>query len=105
MATAAVTIGRTFNDPDPGAGRVERSEIRRISVRLVPFLFVLYICAYIDHQNLGFAWLQMKLDLKFSAAAYSFGFGVFFLGYALFEVPSNLVLALHLRRQMRLSVL
>ncbi|MGQ0648634.1 MAG: MFS transporter [Gemmatimonadaceae bacterium] len=63
-----------------------------MSVRLMPFLFVLYIFNFLDRTNVGLAALQMNRDLQFSAAAFGFGAGVFFVGYALFEVPSNLVL-------------
>ncbi len=61
--------------------------------RLLPFLFVLYVVCFLDRVNLGFAALQMNQDLGFSPAVYGFGAGIFFLGYVLFEVPSNLVLA------------
>jgi MFS transporter, ACS family, tartrate transporter len=61
--------------------------------RLIPFLFLLYIVAYLDRINVGFAALQMNRALGFSATVYSFGAGIFFLSYALFEVPSNVILA------------
>ena len=61
--------------------------------RLIPFLFLLYIVAYVDRINVGFAALQMNQALGLSATTYSFGAGVFFLSYALFEVPSNVILA------------
>ena len=61
--------------------------------RLIPFLFLLYIVAYLDRINVGFAALQMNQGLGFSATTYSFGAGIFFLSYALFEVPSNVILA------------
>jgi ACS family tartrate transporter-like MFS transporter len=64
----------------------------RITRRLIPFLFLLYIVAYLDRVNVGFAALQMKADLGFSDAVYGLGAGIFFLGYFLFEVPSNLIL-------------
>jgi ACS family tartrate transporter-like MFS transporter len=67
--------------------------LRKISWRLLPFLFVLYVVAWLDRVNVGFAALQMNADLKFSDAAFGFGSGIFFLGYCLFEVPSNLILA------------
>jgi ACS family tartrate transporter-like MFS transporter len=67
--------------------------LRKISWRLIPFLFVLYVVAWLDRVNVGFAALQMNGDLKFSDAAFGFGSGIFFLGYCLFEVPSNLILA------------
>jgi ACS family tartrate transporter-like MFS transporter len=60
--------------------------------RLVPFLLVGYIVAWIDRVNVGFAALQMNHQLGFTPAVYGFGAGVFFIGYALFEVPSNLLL-------------
>jgi MFS transporter, ACS family, tartrate transporter len=64
-----------------------------VTRRLLPFLFVLYVVCFLDRVNLGFAALQMNQDLGFSPAVYGFGAGIFFLGYVLFEVPSNLVLA------------
>ena len=60
--------------------------------RLLPLLFVSYIVAFLDRVNVGFAKLQMAADLGFSDAVYGFGAGIFFLGYFLFEVPSNLLL-------------
>jgi ACS family tartrate transporter-like MFS transporter len=66
--------------------------LRKVTLRLIPFLFVLYIAAWLDRVNVGFAALQMNSDLGFSSAAFGFGSGVFFLGYCLFEVPSNLIL-------------
>jgi MFS family permease len=66
------------------------AKVRR---RLVPFLFLLYIFAYLDRINVGFASLQMNRALGFSAAVYGFGAGVFFLSYTAFEIPSNVILA------------
>ncbi|HVO27557.1 MAG TPA: MFS transporter [Candidatus Margulisiibacteriota bacterium] len=62
-------------------------------MRLLPVLLGLYLLAYLDRVNVGIAALQMNADLKFSAATFGFGAGIFFLGYALCEVPSNLILA------------
>jgi ACS family tartrate transporter-like MFS transporter len=67
--------------------------MRRVSGRLLPFLFLLYVVCFIDRTNVSFAALQMNRDLGLSAAVYGLGAGVFFVGYALFEVPSNLILA------------
>ena len=67
--------------------------LRRVSARLLPLLFTLYLVAYIDRVNVGIAALQMNADLNFGAATFGFGAGIFFLGYALFEIPSNLILA------------
>jgi ACS family tartrate transporter-like MFS transporter len=69
------------------------STIRKVSWRLLPLLFVLFIASFLDRTNLGVASLQMNGDLALSATAYAFGAGVFYFGYALFEVPSNLILA------------
>jgi ACS family tartrate transporter-like MFS transporter len=74
-------------------GTPERTALRKVTRRLLPFLFVLYVVCFLDRVNLGFAALQMNHDLGFSPAVYGFGAGIFFLGYVLFEVPSNLVLA------------
>ena len=65
---------------------------RKIAWRLMPIMLVCYMVAYIDRVNVGFAKLQMLSDLKFTESVYGFGAGVFFLGYFLFEVPSNLIL-------------
>jgi D-galactonate transporter len=65
---------------------------KRVAWRIVPLLFVCYIVAYMDRVNVGFAKLQMLADLGFSDTIYGLGAGFFFLGYFLFEVPSNLLL-------------
>ena len=69
------------------------SALRKVRWRLIPFLFLLYIVAYLDRVNVGFAGIDMSRDLGFSAAVYGLGSGIFFLSYTLFEVPSNLILA------------
>jgi len=71
----------------------ERNAVKRVNWRLLPFLFLLYLIASIDRSNVAFAALQMNHDLGFSASVYGFGAGIFFLGYCLFEIPSNLILA------------
>jgi D-galactonate transporter len=70
----------------------EDATFRKVSARLIPFLFVLYIIAFLDRVNVGFAKLQMAADLKFSDTVYGFGAGIFFFGYFFFEVPSNVIL-------------
>jgi ACS family tartrate transporter-like MFS transporter len=72
---------------------IEAVTMARVNRRLLPFLFLLYVVCFIDRTNVSFAALQMNRDVGFSDAVYGLGAGVFFLGYALFEVPSNLVLA------------
>jgi len=64
----------------------------RINWRLLPLLIACYMFAYLDRVNVGFAKLQMQSDLGFSDAAYGVGAGIFFIGYVLFEIPSNLML-------------
>ncbi len=70
----------------------ETNVYRKITWRIMPFIVICYLCAYLDRVNVGFAKLQMISDLDFSDAVYGFGAGVFFIGYFLFEVPSNLAL-------------
>jgi ACS family tartrate transporter-like MFS transporter len=64
----------------------------RIAWRLIPYIFLLYILAYLDRVNVGFAALQMKSDLHLSNTVYGTGAGIFFLGSCLFDLPSNLML-------------
>jgi MFS transporter, ACS family, tartrate transporter len=72
---------------------LERATMRKVSIRLLPILFVLYIASYLDRTNVSIAALQMNKAIGLSSAAYGFGAGVFFIGYGLLEVPSNLFLA------------
>jgi len=65
---------------------------RKIAWRLMPFLFVCYVFAYLDRVNVGFAALHMKADLSFSDAVYGLGAGIFFFGYVCCEIPSNLLM-------------
>src|SRR5450759_625641 len=66
--------------------------IRKVFRRIIPFIMVLYFFAYLDRVNISFASLQMNAELGFSGAVYGFGASLFFVGYFLFEVPSNLVM-------------
>src|SRR5258708_157427 len=70
----------------------ERQTMRKIAWKLVPFLCACYMAAFLDRVNVGFAKVQMVADLGFSNAVYGLGAGIFFIGYFLFEVPSNLIL-------------
>ncbi|AXE92343.1 D-galactonate transporter [Paraburkholderia terricola] len=70
----------------------EAKTYAKVSRRLIPFLMLCYLGAYLDRVNVGFAKLQMLSDLRFSETVYGMGAGIFFLGYFLFEVPSNLIL-------------
>ena len=85
-ASSGVGIDRDDTD-------LARATMRRVSLRLLPFLFLIYVFNFLDRTNVAIAALEMNRDLHFSATAYGFGAGIFSLGYALFEVPSNLVLA------------
>jgi ACS family tartrate transporter-like MFS transporter len=81
------------NSTSAGDARLEAATLRIVGRRLLPFLFLLYIFNVLDRTNVGIAALQMNAELGFSSAAFGFGAGIFFLGYSLFEVPSNLILA------------
>ena len=79
--------------PHPAAVRpMEEATYSKVTVRIIPFLFICYVAAYLDRVNVGFAKLQMLSDLKFSETVYGLGAGIFFIGYFIFEVPSNLML-------------
>lgn len=80
--------------PRPPAGdpAILDEAYRRITWRLLPFLMVLWILSWIDRVNIGFAKLEMLADLKFSETVYGIGAGIFFIGYFICEVPSNLLL-------------
>lgn len=77
----------TYPNPE-----LEERTIRKVFWRLLPFLLVLYLFNYIDRLNVGAAQLTMKTDLKFSEQAFGFGTSLFFIGYFIFEVPSNLIM-------------
>lgn len=70
----------------------EAATYTKVAWRLLPFLFLCYVCAYLDRINVSFAKLQMAQDLALSDAVYGLGAGIFFVGYLMFEVPSNLIL-------------
>ena len=71
---------------------LEKRVIGKVMRRLIPFLILCYFVAYLDRVNVGFAKLHMNQALGFSEAAFGLGAGLFFIGYFLFEVPSNLFL-------------
>ena len=71
---------------------IERSAMRRIGLRLVPFLILAYFVSFLDRVNVGFAAIQMNHDVGLTATLFGWGAGIFFLGYFLMEVPSNLML-------------
>lgn len=94
-------IGLTFpgvaalnegDHPMSDAASFESRTYAKVDWRLIPFLFLCYILAYLDRVNVGFAKLQMLKDLGLSEAAFATGAGIFFIGYFIFEVPSNILL-------------
>src|SRR6516165_8882525 len=74
------------------SNQIEATTIRKIRIRLLPFLLVLYVLAFIDRINLSFAALTMNRELAATSQQFGFAAGVFFWGYFLFEVPSNIIL-------------
>src|SRR5215469_1545635 len=76
--------------PDPAMS--ESAVFSKCAWRLIPFLGLLYVANFLDRVNVGFASLTMNRDIGLSAEAYGFGAGIFFIGYFLCEVPSNLIL-------------
>ena len=76
-----------------GENLIEAKTIRKLQIRLIPYLFLLYVVAMVDRVNIGFAGLTMNKDLGLSSQQFGFAAGIFFfIGYFLFEVPSNLIL-------------
>ncbi|WP_454873170.1 MFS transporter [Paraburkholderia xenovorans] len=80
---------------EPGASAAAHDDLlyRKVSLQIIPFLFLCYVVSFLDRINIGFAQLQMKHDLGFSDAMYGLGAAVFYVGYVLCEVPSNMLLA------------
>ena len=78
--------------PDQGTDITRNALYRRITLRLIPFIFICYLFNYLDRVNVGFAKLQMLDALKFSETVYGLGAGIFFIGYVLCGLPSNLAL-------------
>jgi ACS family tartrate transporter-like MFS transporter len=98
------TVDNSGASPDAAAGALVGAQgapalaldpgsiLARTRVRLLPLLLVLFIVAYLDRVNVSFAKLTMNAALGMDDAAYSLAAGIFFIGYFLFEVPSNLIL-------------
>ena len=80
------------NGGDLVVNPIEAGLVRRLRIRLLPFLFVLFVLAFVDRINLGFAALTMNRELGITSQQFGFAAGIFFWGYFLFEVPSNLIL-------------
>jgi ACS family tartrate transporter-like MFS transporter len=80
------------SQPDGGAAEFERKTIRKVRLRIIPFIFVLYIVAFLDRANIAVAKFTMNGELGVTAMQYGLLSGIFFVGYFLLEVPSNLLL-------------
>jgi len=94
MRSATATNQAQYAGLERDDSVLARATLRQVTLRLIPFLFVLFVCNYLDRNNIGIAKLQMARDLTWlSESVYGFGAGVFFVGYSLLEVPSNLILA------------
>jgi MFS family permease len=87
-----MSINPTAAMPYAEAPLDERRVYSKVSWRLIPFLLMCYTAGYLDRVNVGFAKLQMLDQLKFSETVYGLGAGIFFIGYVIFEVPSNIVM-------------
>jgi ACS family tartrate transporter-like MFS transporter len=79
-------------DVSSPSAEIERVTVRKVFWRIIPLCFVLYIISYVDRANIGYAALQMNKELALSAEAFGFAAGIFFIGYVIFEVPSNVML-------------
>ena len=90
MSTAATAVDTS--QPLPPSVGASEAVYSKVNWRIIPLLLIAYMIAYLDRINIGYAQLQMKQTLPFGDAVYGIGAGIFFLGYFLFEVPSNLLL-------------
>jgi MFS transporter, ACS family, tartrate transporter len=80
------------NEIDAGAMPIEARTIQKVRIRIIPFIFLLYFVAYLDRINIGFAALTMNKELAITSQQFGLLAGIFFFGYAIFEIPSNLLL-------------
>lgn len=85
-------VAAQWQDTASPASMTESILYSKVTRRLLPILFISYLAAYLDRVNVGFAKLQMLSDLHYSETVYGLGAGIFFLGYVIFEVPSNIIL-------------
>ncbi|MFM0015354.1 MFS transporter [Paraburkholderia sediminicola] len=85
--------GGSLAEIPQAAGLAEETAVfKKVALRLMPVLFIVYVLSYLDRVNIGYAKLQFNADLGFSDAVYGLGAGIFFVGYMIFEIPSNLLL-------------
>src|SRR4051794_23668388 len=89
---AAEAVPSSSGPPARDRLALEKAVYHKVTWRLIPFLFFCYILSYVDRVNVSFAKLQMQQDLNMSDTMYGIGMGVFFIGYFLWEVPSNMIM-------------
>src|SRR3954453_6233806 len=77
---------------DTATAALEKTTMRKVFWRIIPYTFFLYVISYLDRANIGYAALQMNKELALTSEAFGFAAGIFFIGYFLFEVPSNVAL-------------
>lgn len=92
MSTSSTPRGTSVAQGDEAYTPATKSATRKALKRLLPFLLLMYVIAFIDRTNIGFAEESLEIHAGLSTAAYAFGAGLFFVGYAVFEVPSNLIM-------------
>src|SRR6266568_4220232 len=80
------------NETDTGALTIEARTIQKVRIRIIPCIFLLYVVAFLDRVNIGFAALTMNKELAITSQQYGLLSGIFFIGYFLFEIPSNLLM-------------
>src|SRR6516162_8288579 len=78
--------------PAVAPSTIEATTLRKLRTRIIPFIFVLFVIAFVDRINIGFAALTMNKELAVTSEQYGFGSGIFFVSYFIFEIPSNLLL-------------
>src|SRR6185369_7127160 len=89
VSQAAIDLRSVSSEADD----VERSTVAAVSWRVIPFLVLAYFFCVLDRVNVSFAALTMNADLAFSPLVYAWGAGIFFIGYFILEIPSNMALA------------
>jgi MFS family permease len=92
VSTSSIPRGTSVAQGDEAYTPATKSATRKALKRLLPFLLLMYVIAFIDRTNIGFAEESLEIHAGLSTAAYAFGAGLFFVGYAVFEVPSNLIM-------------
>jgi len=80
------------NETAAAVASFETKTIHKVRMRIIPFVFVLYIISFLDRINIGFAALTMNKELAITSKQFGLVAGIFFFGYFLFEIPSNLLL-------------